>query len=86
MSFESRLMCQGMRCGHLEGSSRVGSYVQGEECMQLDAGEIERGEAGYGKPLTPMQALAWINGYEYGYKLGAEGETLPDSVRNAELP
>ncbi len=62
---------QGARCGHLEGRSRVGAYVRGEEHeLSWEAAENQN---------LPSVALtvSWGDGYRYGYLLGASGDPLP---------
>ena len=76
--YQSKSFCQGARCGHLEGKDRVGQFVMGEE-----------------QELSQMAAMVnsaydldglWACGYRYGYRLGAEGEELPDSIEDMEPP
>lgn len=73
------LMCQGMRCGHIDGRSRVGIYVIGEEET------IELGPASE-RFSAPSECAAFANGYRAGYRIGADGSELPDDIKNAPLP
>ena len=76
----SLLMAQGMRCGHADGKKRCGMYVIGEEQWDsLDAAK----EQGLG---DRQETIAWMKGYETGYKWGAEGAPLPYVIERAELP
>lgn len=75
---EAALHASGARCGYGYGRSRVGLYVLGEELAKSHKG------AAFLK--TPEERLAWAEGYRCGYVLGAEGEALPDSLLNWELP
>ena len=73
--------CQGARCGHLEGRGRAGSYIIGEEePLSYEA-------AAFNVPAeTHRYLMAWARGYRYGYKLAAEGSSLPSEVESAPLP
>ena len=65
----------GVRCGHVDGWGRAGSYVTGEESILAD----EAFANGWEYQSTSESHLrdAWINGYVYGYRLAAEGTPLP---------
>jgi hypothetical protein len=66
---------QGARCGHLEGQGRAGEYVIGEEVqLSWDAADNQ----GLSDPYI---ALMWEAGYQYGYLRAAEGESLPEEMR-----
>lgn len=65
--------CQGARCGHLEGAHRAGQYVIGEEYLPSE-------EAAEAQGLQGNQVAWWAAGYRYGYKLRAEGESLPEVI------
>lgn len=76
--YSSKSYCQGARCGHLEGSDRVGQYVAGEEQ------EPSQDAAGVNSAYD-LDGL-WACGYRYGYRLAAEGESLPESIADMEPP
>ena len=73
---ESRVYCQGARCGHIDGKDRAGSYVLGEE---IEAAENNSLYFDYTDNL-------WEAGYRYGYCLAAEGKPLPESIQNMDPP
>lgn len=71
--------CQGARCGYLEGANRAGQYVIGEEYFPSQ-------EAAIANQMRGHQFDWWSAGYRFGYRLRAEGETLPEVIVNAPLP
>jgi hypothetical protein len=76
--YSSKSYCQGARCGHLEGQDRAGSFVPGEEQeLSQDAAAVNS--------AYDLDGL-WACGYRYGYRLAAEGEELPDSIRDMDPP
>lgn len=70
---------QGARCGHLEGSDRVGQYVIGEEVF---ASWVAADAQGY----DVKSAKEWAAGYQCGYRLAIEDNDLPGILRDWELP
>ncbi len=64
------LFAQGARCGHVDGSRRVGAYVLHEEVEACEVAVEAQGLA------TLQAASAWGAGYRHGYLLGAEGSAL----------
>lgn len=76
------LIHQGARCGHIDGKSRIGVYIPGEEYdLNYDAALNARPA---GSPEDELQSFA--TGYAAGYYLGADDLELDDEVINAPLP
>lgn len=67
---------QGVRCGHIDGQSRCGVYVRGEEALHSS-------EAASAQGLDWSASKQWEAGYEYGYRLGASGEPLQVEYQHA---
>jgi hypothetical protein len=67
---------QGVRCGHGDGWGRAGSYVTGEETLLAEESFVN-GFVPDPDTCSPETRTAWLNGYTYGYKIGAEGTRLP---------
>lgn len=65
---------QGARCGHIEGQGRAGSYVMEEE-VELSW------QAAENQSLNKPQTMHWAHGYQYGYRLAAEGAPLDDNLK-----
>ncbi len=70
---------QGARCGHGDGWGRCGSYVVCEE-VELSREAFANGFTS--DPSDPetsqeMIRLAWLGGYQFGYRHAAEGALLP---------
>ena len=64
------LFAHGARCGHVEGSRRVGAYGLHEEFEACEVAVEAYGLA------THQAENAWGAGYRHGYLLGAEGCAL----------
>lgn len=75
---ELALWAQGARCGHIDGKARCGAYVVGEEF----AVEVTIDPAWRNR----FERTCFEGGYCDGYRVGASGEALPDSVVSWELP
>lgn len=67
---------QGARCGHIDGQGRVGSYVIGEE-VELSKEAFVNGWSPDPDTCPEDIRLAWLGGYQLGYRIAAEGELLP---------
>lgn len=82
MNEVQKAFSQGARCGHVEGKGRAGSYIIGEqEEVAAEAAHLHHPDF---NDLSRRDA--WENGYNYGYKLAAEGSALPAIHVNAPLP
>jgi hypothetical protein len=62
----------GVFAGFTDGQTRVGVYtIEEEVSLSYDKAEMNMPDEGF-------RRINWAEGYRYGYKLGASGDTIPD--------
>jgi hypothetical protein len=62
----------------MEGKDRAGQYTMGEEHdLAANASEVNKAFDHDGM---------WATGYRFGYRLAAEGESLPKEIQDMEPP
>lgn len=72
---------QGARCGHIEGRGRADQYIIGEEIDLSWEAADNQDLSQRGGASGPSQCHAWAKGYQYGYRLAAEGSELPSELK-----
>lgn len=71
----------GYKDGHAAGSGRAGQYVVHEEFdLSVQAADVfvERDDVKASEWAAGVLWTRYVNGYIAGYRLGAEGEPLPE--------